>query len=180
MEVEERNPKLFYVSTTVSTVSATARCYQGVGGGLNPPTGMPVCCYAGLDGTNPGTSCRRRRRRFVQDDPAAVPDGWFDERRVSIWFFIWCHRNQTSEKASNFIFLWIIILMHPIPSVHKTSWRRKKRNTLETPNWCSIGWPRHPQRRPIQAQAHLQPLTVHQVAGLWHPVLLVAELNILV
>ena len=84
MEVEERNPKLFYVSTTVSTVSATARCYQGVGGGLNPPTGMPVCCYAGLDGTNPGTSCRRRRRRFVADDPAAVPDGWFDERRVSI------------------------------------------------------------------------------------------------
>merc|ERR550534_878005 len=73
---ELRNPKLFYVSTTVSTVSVTTRCYFGNGQGNNPPDAIPRCCYAALDGaTNPGTFCGARRRRLVED----MPNGWMDE-----------------------------------------------------------------------------------------------------
>merc|ERR1719266_950790 len=48
---ELRNPRLFYVSTTVSTVSVTTRCYFGNGQANNPPDAIPRCCYAALDGT---------------------------------------------------------------------------------------------------------------------------------
>merc|ERR1719145_387290 len=77
-KVEElRNPRLFYVSTTVSTVSVTTRCYFGNGQGNNPPDAIPRCCYAALDGTtSPGTFCGARRRRLVMED---MPDGWMDE-----------------------------------------------------------------------------------------------------
>merc|ERR1712117_140075 len=74
---ELRNPRLFYVSTTVSTVSVTTRCYFGNGQGNNPPDAIPRCCYAALDGTtSPGTFCGARRRRLVMED---MPDGWMDE-----------------------------------------------------------------------------------------------------
>merc|ERR1712117_938024 len=77
---EHRNPRLFYVSTTVSTVSATTRCYFGNGQANNPPDAIPRCCYAALDGTtSPGTFCGRRRRRFVED----MPDEWMDVRDIA-------------------------------------------------------------------------------------------------
>merc|ERR1719422_2217186 len=81
-KVEElRNPRLFYVSTTVSTVSVTTRCYFGNGQGNNPPDAIPRCCYAALDDTtSPGTFCGARRRRLVMED---MPDGWMDERDIA-------------------------------------------------------------------------------------------------
>merc|ERR1719323_3012924 len=128
VEVEERNPKLFYVSTTVSTVSATARCYQGVGGGLNPPTGMPVCCYAGLDGTNPGTSCRRRRRRFVADGPAAVPDGCFDESPQAILE----EEEEEHSRDAKLMLYWV--------TTTSTTTTYTSTSTLATLNCTPSGW----------------------------------------
>ena len=80
-------------------------------------------------------------------------------------------RRPFSKWEVSFYSICLSFICH-FTSVHKTS-GRKRRNILEMQSWCSIGWPRHPQRPHIQAQARLPLWTAHQKIGLCYPVQLV-------
>ena len=80
--LSERNPKLFYVSTTVSTISLTTRCYIKTGSTTHS-VALPSCLYASPTNGNPNGNTGRRRRRMLPDEPALVPDkpsAWIDDR----------------------------------------------------------------------------------------------------
>merc|ERR1719391_62009 len=79
--LSERNPKLFYVSTTVSTISLTTRCYIKTGSTTHS-VALPSCLYASPTNGNPNGNTGRRRRRMLPDEPALVPDkpsAWIDD-----------------------------------------------------------------------------------------------------
>merc|ERR1712115_121815 len=78
----ERNPKLFYVSTTVMTISTTTRCMIASNNNVNQgtvaagtPLALATCCYAAFRGVQ---GCRKKRRS-LEDEPAMGLHGWIDE-----------------------------------------------------------------------------------------------------
>merc|ERR1719150_2125921 len=78
----ERNPKLFYVSTTVTTISTTTRCMIAFNNnvangavGAGSPLALATCCYAAFRGVQ---GCRKKRQ-ILEDEPAMGLQRWIDD-----------------------------------------------------------------------------------------------------